>query len=631
MLILGVSLGHDVGAALVDGGRVVSAVQEERITRMKLQGGFPFYAISEVMNLASVRAEEVAAIAIGWDRDYLYEAYGSMRETLDTIDLSSLSDNLCREISSYLLGHSPGQKEQSQKVISLMEGFLLELGLGDRPVYYVSHHQAHAASAYYTCPWDRALVVTSDGKGGGLSGTISVGEDNKLSLKYSSSDLDSPGNFYGAITRYLGYRANRHEGKITGLAAFGDSAENLDTCGEILAYDRAEKTLVNRLHKDNMICDPDKGEKLLQEQLGRFFEMDHVRGIQSIVQAEGRLQQFRFGYVLFKNHFDEHLASSKPADVAAFAQDLLEKVIVAQVKDALDDFPHKYVSLAGGTFANVRLNQLIREIEGVENVFIYPAMGDAGTAAGAGLQVAFNDIANIENVSRETISTVYQGRPYSDQQIKEALDEEGYQYDYIEDIEPVLAELLHDGKVVGRFDGPMEWGPRALGNRSILVRAIDSDINKWLNKRLHRTEFMPFAPSILAEYAGEYFNSYCDDHIAARFMTVTYDCNPQKIHLCPAVVHIDDTARPQVVFKEDNPSYHRLISEYYKLSGLPLIVNTSFNIHEEPIVCSPSDALRSFASGAVDVLAMGRFLVRSSANKSNAQIDNMPTFQKGSV
>ncbi|MCF7957521.1 MAG: hypothetical protein K9M57_03625, partial [Phycisphaerae bacterium] len=493
------------------------------------------------------------------------------------------------------------------------------LGLGERPLYFVGHHQAHAACAFYTSTWERALVVTSDGKGGGLSGTISVGEGRTLSLKYASSDLDSPGNFYGAITRYLGYRANRHEGKITGLAAFGDSGENLAACGDLLAYDRAGKTLVNRLHRDHTICDAEKGDKLLEDALGRFFKLGHVGGIQSIVEAEGRLQQFRFGYVLFKHYFDEYLASREPADVAAFAQNLLEQVVVAQVKDALVDFPHKYVCLAGGTFANVRLNQLIREIEGVENIFVYPAMGDAGTAAGAGLQVAFDAMAGPEGVCRETIGTVYQGRGNSDDEIERVLKAQGYRYEYIEDIEEVLAGLLYEGQVVGRFDGPMEWGARGLGNRSILVRAVDRDINKWLNQRLHRTEFMPFAPSILAEHAGAYYKGYRDDHVAARFMTVTYDCHPEKIHGCPAVVHIDGTARPQVVFKEDNPGYHRLISAYYKRSGLPLIVNTSFNIHEEPIVCSPSDALRAFASGAVDVLAMGHYLVGSTVGVSGTE------------
>ena len=613
-LILGLSLGHDVSAALISGGRVLAAVQEERITKIKQHPGFPLASVREVLDLAGVTPRDINAVAIGWDREFLYEVYDPIREGFRYLDRDTLPEWLNRQILEYLLQPETQISAKSRQAEQMVRNYLSFLDLGKAAVWFVGHHRAHAASAYYPCPWEEALVITSDGKGGGLSATISHARGDLIKQVGATPDLDSIGYFYGAITRYLGYRSNRHEGKITGLAAFGDSRANLAACGDIIQFEPATRNIINRLNLKS--CMPNETARIDRE-LARFFSLKEAGTIKGILDSEGDQRRFRLGYVLLKNYLDQHLASPAPADIAAFAQDLLERNVLAQIKDARRECPAPYyICLAGGVFANVKLNQRVRELEGVENVFIYPAMGDGGTAVGAALEVAFNHLQ--EKPPRAAIDTVYHGRGYDHREIEKTLQQQAAVYVFVPEIEKETARLIHQGKIVGHFHGGMEWGPRALGNRSILARATGRAINEELNQRLRRTEFMPFAPSIRAEDAGEYFQGYRADHLAANFMTITYDVFPEKARLCPAVVHIDNTARPQVVRAQDNPRYHRIISEYQRLSGLPIIINTSFNMHEAPIVRSPADALRSFAEGAVDVLVLGNFLVRQTSSNQNS-------------
>ncbi|MCG8572861.1 MAG: carbamoyltransferase, partial [Spirochaetes bacterium] len=213
------------------------------------------------------------------------------------------------------------------------------------------------------------------------------------------------------------------------------------------------------------------------------------------------------------------------------------------------------------------------------------------------------------NSQNNQLDNAYKGHYYSNDVIKNALDRSELKYEKHQNIEKEIAKLLSKDKVIGRFNGPMEWGPRALGNRSIIVSAQDKSINDILNKRLSRTEFMPFAPIIMEEYAKDYFVNYNSSDVAARYMTITYDVVKDKQHLIPAVVHVDGTARPQVVRKEDNESLYNILKHYYEITGIPVLINTSFNMHEEPIVCCPNDALRAFKMGSVDYLAIDDFLV----------------------
>lgn len=238
-------------------------------------------------------------------------------------------------------------------------------------------------------------------------------------------------------------------------------------------------------------------------------------------------------------------------------------------------------------------------------------MGDGGQAVGSAYALWAELLLDKGQKPKPVFhDSVYLGPGFSNDEIESALKAGKLKHRYVKNIEQEVAELVKKKKVVGRFNGRMEYGPRALGNRSILADPTDKTINDWLNKKLKRTEFMPFAPSMLREHAEEYFNSFATGEIAAKFMTVTFDCTKTCAKNAAAVTHIDNTARPQTVTKEQNPSYYKILKIYKELTGLPIFVNTSFNEHEQPIVCTPKDAIDSFRQGNIDVLAIGNYLVQ---------------------
>jgi carbamoyltransferase len=268
--------------------------------------------------------------------------------------------------------------------------------------------------------------------------------------------------------------------------------------------------------------------------------------------------------------------------------------------------------VAGGVVANVKLNQRLLALEEVPSLFVYPAMGDDGLAAGAAHHVYAQGLPEGERESAvRRLADVYLGSEFSPAEILAAIRASGRPFDRPKDLAGEVARRIAEGGVVARFDGRMEFGPRALGNRSILVGAADPSVNDWLNKRLERTEFMPFAPVSLAEEKDRFYRGLEGAEHAARFMTVTCDCTPELSELCPAVVHVDGTARPQLVDRSSNPGYRAILEAYQRIEGHSTLINTSFNMHEEPIVRSPEDAVRAFTLGHLDYLAIGEYLVAS--------------------
>ena len=388
--------------------------------------------------------------------------------------------------------------------------------------------------------------------------------------------FQSPGTMYSAITHDFGFTRHRHEGKVTGLAAYGTPSRDAMGLTSLITYDATR-------------------HRFRSPAIAR-----HHRNLNTISPYFGRL-----------------LARVSREDLAATVQDIFETVILAFIQDAVavaarHGFTTRNICLAGGCFANVKLNQHIRELPGVENVYVFPGMGDGGLAAGAAIQRYYDAVPGASR-SVAKLSHVYLGRSFSEADMEQALQSAGLAYTRPDDVEKEIARLLAATKVVGRFNGAMEYGPRALGNRSILAAPFDASINDWLNKKLRRTEFMPFAPSMTPEGARAYLEGYRDDHVAADFMTITYEIAAGMAAKIPAVVHVDNTARPQVVRKDVNPSYHRIIEAFGELTGVPVILNTSFNIHEEPIVYTPQDAIKGFLDSRLDYLSLGPFLVRLDA------------------
>jgi carbamoyltransferase len=439
-----------------------------------------------------------------------------------------------------------------------LEAALGELNLGGK-LKRVEHHLSHAANAYYTSGYDDALIVTLDGYGSGLAGSISVGRGGRIERMHDLEYPHSLGTFYESVTSALGFTPSRHEGKIVGLAAYGDP--------EVLGH------LLRR----------------------RF------------VQRNGGFQIVETNNM----YFARLLASNFPKiDVAAAYQRVLEEVAVAYVSQYVKKTGLRHLVLSGGVIANVKLNQRLREIEGVDGIFIHPNMGDGGCGTGAALlEFAGSD------ATRRTIRDVYWGPEFTPDQIADALRRAQLPFTEYKPIEPKIAMLLAAGKVVARFDGRMEYGPRALGHRSILYHAKEPAVNQWLNQRLGRTEFMPFAPATLHEHRHACYQRIDGADHAAEFMTLTFDCTEAMKRDCPAAVHVDGTARPQLVTAEGSPGFHRILTEYYKLTGVPSVINTSFNMHEEPIVCTPDDAVRAFLQGNLDYLAIGSFLVEHPSSR----------------
>jgi len=300
-----------------------------------------------------------------------------------------------------------------------------------------------------------------------------------------------------------------------------------------------------------------------------------------------------------------------PADVAAGVQVLTEIVVSQYVDQFLQKTGPIDVVMAGGVFANVRVNQRVAELPNAQSVYIFPAMGDNGIPAGAALYTQYERMAWPDITEMPRLDDVYLGPSYSDAEIEKELQKANLKYTYHDDVAARVADLLVQGCVVARFDGRMEYGPRALGNRSILYQPSDATVNDWLNHKLHRTEFMPFAPVTIYEDMEQSYEAVAKNEYPARFMTITFNCLREMQKKCPAVVHVDQTARPQLIVEKTNPVYYRILQEYKKRTGLSSIINTSFNMHEEPIVCTPGDAIRAFTQGYLEYLAIANFIAES--------------------
>ncbi|MBL8723292.1 MAG: carbamoyltransferase [Planctomycetes bacterium] len=601
MIVLGISpLDKDATAALVVDGKVVFAAGEERFSRQKQHVGFPWQAIEHALKWGGVTTKDVDLVAYPFltaaqEADLITKAFaaneafereshdqglvGQLRAALARVPERKqaipglghpnerLPKGLVKETYYRLVGGGSGlarnkalalaQQWQTAAIeahrrheADLLAG-LQKLGLGTK-LRRCEHHLSHAANAFLSSGFERALIVTFDGYGSGKAGSISVGTRGRIQRVHDFAFPHSLGTMYENVTGALGFRPDRHAGKIVGLAAYGDPA----VLGPVL--------------------------------LSRIEQRD----------GDFRIRQN------LNVRFTQNLTSRFPkVDVAAAYQHVLEVVACNVVAHWSKQLGLRDVVLSGGVTANVKLNQRIHALDGIDRTFVYPDMGDGGCGTGLALQLSWPE------GKVEPIRDVYLGPSYTDAEIKTALEQEGLRFTQPASIAAEVARRIHAGEVIGRFDGRMEYGPRALGNRSVLYHAREPEVNQWLNKRLGRTEFMPFAPVTLWEARERCYVGLEGAEHAAEFMTITFDCTPWMRAQCPAAVHVDGTARPQLIRREINPGYHAILTEYEKLSGIPTLINTSFNMHEEPIVCSPRDAIRAFLAGRIDGLAIGPYFV----------------------
>ena len=571
MIILGVSSQHDAGAAVLVNGRVVAAVNEERLNREKLFWGIPRLAIGEVLRVVGIPLGALDAVA------YANLMGGMPFEDIAATELEPITRwfRRCSEVGiGTLVGgtqlgicfvravypHIPHVNRMRVDTVAFLRG-----GLGfTGEIVPHDHHRCHAASAYCSSGWDRCTVVTMDAAGDGYCSRVYVGRGGRLIPVHQVPFYHSIASYYGYATHLCGFREGRHEGKVTGLAAYGNADRTAQVFTHLIAYDSRKFQHVNR---------------------GGYMM--------------GAIRRLR-----------RRLGDASREDIAAGAQRHLEEQTLPYIRDAVRRTGETRVALAGGLFANVKLNQRIRELPEVTGIWIHPHMGDGGLAVGAALAL-WAERAPTGPPKGDGWSDVYLGPAWTPAEVERALAETpGVRWRREPDAEGEIARLLAAGKVVARFAGRMEYGPRALGNRSILYQATDPTVNDWLNKQLRRTEFMPFAPVLLVEDASQYLKDFDGrSSYAAEFMTITYEVTDRCRREAPAIVHIDGTARPQVVTESSNPPLRRILEHYKALTGLAVLINTSFNMHEEPIVCSPQDALRAFQDGRLDVLALEDCLV----------------------
>ena len=570
--VLGLSDSHDAGAAVVRDGQVLAAVSEERLNRRKCWGGIPLESVRLVLSLAGVSAEEVDAVAVGTIAPGPLSSFTTdgrhpgklnldtyLAEWIDRVGLARLAFGtvagveIFRMVTRWRLSYRRA-----------LERSLRDVGIR-APFLYCDHHLCHAASVAYTTGWRNALLVSSDSWGNGYCCRACRLSESGIECLSSIPLFHSLGCYYVYATNLCGFRVSWHCGKTTGLAACGDPARSFPVFERDLRFDVQSGRFVNR---------------------GKFL-MNEIRRLKQALKGCSR------------------------EDIAAGAQKHLEQVALAQIQWLLARWPERNLGLAGGLYANVKLNQRIAEAADVDEVVIHPHMGDGGLGVGAAL-CAWAQARNpaFPYTPPARLPHVFLGPSFSDAECERALNAQPGPYAVTRTADPELeiARRLARRKIVARFAGRMEYGPRALGHRSILFHATDPTVNTWLNRQLVRSEFMPFAPVIRYEDAAEFLLRFSEKtRYTAEFMTITYDASPRCRREAPAAVHVDGTVRPQVVRRETQPGLHRIITEFHRLTGESVLINTSFNMHEEPIVCTAEDAVRCFCSSQLDSMILGSF------------------------
>ena len=560
MNILGIHIGHDSSACLVRDGRIVADVAEERFTRAKHCSGPPLSAVGYCLESQNLTMKDIDAVAIPSNAPVV-----ALNEMLDLKgprqEKRSLAGRVEDQARRYL-------KRTTTKPPLYIKNFPLPDSV---PLVRVEHHLAHAASAYYTGGTaEKQLIVTMDGSGDGVCIALWRGENGRIEPLQKFSNEASLGFFYGNVTEALGWWHGDGEGKTMGLAPYGDP-------------DKARGVL-------DRFCPKFSG--------GQLVEPIQFRGPYSWNQGGAMQWHFDDAYdiqALVHKHGREH--------IAAEAQRLLEEQSKELIFPWLEKEKTRNLSCSGGIFLNVKLNQRVWESGRVDRHWIYPNAGDSGLAVGAALHV-YHQMNPGKPIG--TIVSLYWGPEYSEKQIEAVLQLRQLPYRRVDNVEEYVARQLAEDKIVAWFQGRMESGPRALGNRSILMSSNRKENKDIINARVKfREAFRPFCPSLLWESRHDYLENARDEF----FMITSFTCKGPKRDKVPAVVHADATLRPQTVQQTFNPRYWTLINEFGKLTGEPLLLNTSLNIMSEPVINHPREAIRCFYDNGLDLLVMGNFVL----------------------
>lgn len=577
--ILGINAYHgDASACIVKDGVLIAAAEEERFLRIKHWAGFPKESISYCLKEAGISLSEVSFIAINSDpkANYLRKIMHVLRYR---VDFSLVKERLL---------NSEARKGLDQ---SLEELFPDQRFYGK--ILHINHHLAHLASAFYVSPYKKAAVVSIDGFGDFSSGCWGVGNGSNIVVGGSVYYPHSLGAFYQAITQLIGFPNYGDEYKVMGLAPYG-KPKYLDKMREIvlLQEDGSYKLDLKYFifHKEKVAYEWNNGSP----SVGKLFS-DALEGLLGKArQKNDDLTQFH-------------------KDIAASAQAMFEESLFHMLNKLSEETGLDSVCLAGGCGNNSVANGKIRANTRFKNVYIAASAGDAGGAIGAAYAVYHKD--NERDVTKTAMEHAYLGPSYTNEKIAELIDTHSenlpkgefsvIKTDSLDDLTKRTAQAIAEGKVIGWFQGRMEWGPRALGNRSILGDPRRTDMKEILNVKIKRREsFRPFAPSILRECVSAWFED--DDEVP--FMMKVFPVKVEKRGEIPAVTHLDGSGRLQTVYKNTNPRYHALISQFYSMTGVPILLNTSFN-ENEPVVCAPVEALDCFLRTKMDVVVLNDYFI----------------------
>ena len=609
MRVLGLSaFYHDSAAALVEDGRIIAAAQEERFTRQKFDAAYPRLAIDYCLNEAGIRLKDVDYVVF-YDKPFI--KFERLLETYLTFSP--------RGFTSFRMALPLWLREKLfQKSLLAGEFKAVEPEFNwQNRLLFCEHHLSHAASAFYPSPFEQAAVLTLDGVGEWTTTAAAIGNGEDLSIDKEIHFPHSLGLFYSAFTYYTGFKVNSGEYKLMGLAPYGTPR-------------------YTQLIRDNLIDLKADGSFRLN--------LDYFNYCTGLTMTNERFDSLFGG----PPRDPESLLEQKQMDIAASVQVVLEDAVLRLTRSLARETGMQNLCLAGGVALNCVANGKILRDGVFRNIWIQPAAGDAGGALGAALAAYHLHAAQPRTVSNalDAMAGAYLGPQFSQDDIESRLKKAKARFTSLDrqTMLDVTAKALAEGKAVGWFQGRMEFGPRALGNRSIIADPRSPAMQKTLNLKVkYRESFRPFAPSVMREHVADWFDLNIDSpymllvaSIAAsqkRTMSEAEDAlfGINKLNIVrssiPAVTHVDYSARVQTVHRETNPLYHELIARFYALTGCPVLVNTSFNVRSEPIVCTPEDAFRCFMGTEIDLLVVGNAVLYKEEQDRSLRKDYKDDFE----
>lgn len=560
MIILGINyFYHDTTACIVVDGELKVAIEEERLSRVKHTNEFPQLSIKRCLESIGIEYSDIDAVAVSIKPDLHWNSkFGYALRNIS---------NAMPFIKHEILG---GSYKQRQFKKWFQEAWP---NTNNSPeLYQVPHHLSHVAGSFFVSPYEKAALLSLDGSGEWATSFLGYGEGNKVECFNESFFPHSLGSFYESVTEFCGFKPNYDEGKTMGLAPFGDSD---------VFYEEASK----------IITISDEGAINIDLSYFNYQYWGYTRCNEKFYKTFGSPRQNN-------GNFEKH-----HEDTAAAFQRVLEDVALKMCQVLRQRTKAQHIVVAGGVALNSVMNGRIVRESGFDDLYVMPAAGDNGTAIGAAYYVLNGLMGEKRNFVHDN---PYVGTEYSDEKIDAAIKDCKLNPEKHDDIASAAAALLHEGNIIGWYQGAMEIGPRALGNRSILADPTQADMKDKINAEVkHREAYRPFAPSVPAEAMKDYFES----DVEAPFMLKVCDVKYDMRETLAAITHVDGSARMQTVRKEINPLYHSLLTEFGKLSGVPVLLNTSFNVMGEPVVESPYDAIRCFFSTGLDKLVIGNYII----------------------